>query len=553
MSSIIFGEIIDIGAFDTAAHGATSGYVVAYDIDGVLKQKDIITGSVSIVGSSVTGGSLSTALLIDNQTGITPIIVSTSSYIISGNGGNKIDLNSGTITSGTSSSYSYLIISGDNVVLGNGGLGNSRVLIDTSSITTEYNSNNSQIIGSSSYVLKVSGQKVLVFNTGTVSTTGATISSILSSKDSSIVPNVINSVVIGGEAITATQSNYVYVPNVYLQDGKVIRGTGIGQLKFTATQSIVNFGDNNVTVSNNSVNLGGVVSVNDLYKLPTTDGTVNQIIKTDGAGNLTWTNNASNLAYTVLPTTYIQSTSIIYNNDGVTTFGTYSIGGVIVSGVTSSTNFTVPTGSKVSYSGIATIVGSSLGIPTSITGDFIFTPNLPASYPAYGTASSILSSTTTLSVILSKPRSGLIYQSGLDQVIAAVGNDTLVINSIVTFSDIFYFGTLSIGTTGLPINQTQVDSVTASQIQGLGNYRFGTKSQSFTIADSLSNRVAFAYPSSYGDIDTLTYTGSILNSISGFKRATTDISIVTLSGLTASYRLYVATADNSWNTTITTT
>jgi hypothetical protein len=48
------------------------------------------------------------------------------------------------------------------------------------------------------------------------------------------------------------------------------------------------------------------------------------------------------------------------------------------------------------------------------------------------------------------------------------------------------------------------------------------------------------------------YSGSILNSIS-FKRASSDIIITTLSGLTASYRLYVANADNSWNTTITTT
>jgi hypothetical protein len=47
--------------------------------------------------------------------------------------------------------------------------------------------------------------------------------------------------------------------------------------------------------------------------------------------------------------------------------------------------------------------------------------------------------------------------------------------------------------------------------------------------------------------------GSILNSISAFKRASSDIIITTLSGLTASYRLYVANADNSWNTTITTT
>jgi hypothetical protein len=54
-------------------------------------------------------GFFSSALLIGNQTGITPIISSTSSYILSGSGVNKIDLNAGTITSGTSSSYSYLI------------------------------------------------------------------------------------------------------------------------------------------------------------------------------------------------------------------------------------------------------------------------------------------------------------------------------------------------------------------------------------------------------------------------------------------------------------
>jgi hypothetical protein len=67
-------------------HGATSGYVVGYDLDGILKQKDIITGSVSLIGAAVAGGSLSSALLIGNQTGITPIISSTSSYILSGSG-----------------------------------------------------------------------------------------------------------------------------------------------------------------------------------------------------------------------------------------------------------------------------------------------------------------------------------------------------------------------------------------------------------------------------------------------------------------------------------
>jgi hypothetical protein len=66
-----------------------------------FKTKDIITGSVSH-WAAVQEDLLSFALLIGNQTGITPIISSTSSYILSDLGVNKIDLNAGTITSGTS-------------------------------------------------------------------------------------------------------------------------------------------------------------------------------------------------------------------------------------------------------------------------------------------------------------------------------------------------------------------------------------------------------------------------------------------------------------------
>jgi hypothetical protein len=550
MSSIIFGEKINITTFESETHGATSGYVVGYDLDGILKQKDIITGSVSLIGAAAAGGSLSSALLIGNQTGITPIISSTSSYILSGSGVNKIDLNAGTITSGTSSSYSYLIISGSSVALGNGGLGSRRFLIGNTSITTEYNTSNSQVIGSSSYVLRLSGQNVLTFNSGTVSSGSSTISSIISSKDSSISANAINSIIIGGEAIVATQSDHTYVSNLYVQSGKVIRGTGIGQVKFNATQSIINFGGNNVTISSGSVNLGGTVSVNNLYNLPNYDGNTGQIIKTDGLGNLSWTDNASNLTYTTLPTTSISSIFTIYNNNGSTTFSTYSISGVTVSGTSNLSSITVPTGSKVSYSGTASIASGTP--PTSILGDYIFTPNLPLTYPAYGlTSSSNISVNKSFSVILLKPKTGLTVING--QVTSPLGNDILSLTASVTFSDLFYFGSLLVGGLNLPITQLQVDAINATQIQNLGNYSFGTKSQTFNSTDSSGYRLAFAYPSSYGDINSLTYASSILNSISAFKRASNDVVITTLSGLTASYRLYVANADNSWTTSVTTT
>jgi hypothetical protein len=109
----------------------------------------------------------------------------------------------------------------------------------------------------------------------------------------------------------------------------------------------------------------------------------------------------------------------------------------------------------------------------------------------------------------------------------------------VTFSDLFYFGSLLVGLK--PTYPLQVDAINATQIQNLGNS--WTKSQTFNSTDS--SGYTFAYPSSYGDINSLTYSGSILNSISAFKRASSDIIITTLSGLTASY-LYVANADNSW-------
>ena len=551
MSSIIFGKKIDITTFESETHGATSGYVLAYDLDGILKQKDIITGSVSAIGLT-SGGSLSSALLIGNQTGITPIISSTSSYFLSGSGVNKIDLNAGTITSGTSSSnYSYLIISGSSVALGNGGLGSKRFLIGETSITTEYNTSNSQVIGSSSYVLRLSGQNVLTFNSGTVSSGSSTISSIISSKDSSISANAINSVIIGGEAIVATQSDHTYVSNLYIQNGKAIRGTGIGQVKFNATQSIINFGSNNVTISSGSVNLGGTVSVNNSYRLPAVDGSVDQIIKTDGLGNLYWSNSAaSNLTYTTFPITFITSAFTIYNNNGSTIFATYSISGATVSGNSNVSNITVPTGSKVSYNGTASIASGTP--PTSIIGDYIFTPNLPLTYPAYGlTSSSNISLNKSFSITLLKPKTGLIVIN--NQVSNPVGNDSLSLTASVTFSDLFYFGSLLVGGLSTPISQAQVDSISAAQIQNLGNYNFGTKSQTFNSVDSSGYRLSFAYPSSYGNINSLTYAGSILNSISAFKRASNDVVITTLSGLTASYRLYVANADNSWTTSVTTT
>jgi len=104
-----------------------------------------------------------------------------------------------------------------------------------------------------------------------------------------------------------------------------------------------------------------------------------------------------------------------------------------------------------------------------------------------------------------------------------------------------------------------VNSITSLQVQSLTQlkYKLAGKSTSFPSNDGTTNglgpgwRVVFAYPASLGDITTLTVTGSTINQAGTFKRATPDVNITTIAGTLVPYRVYVASADNSWNNTIT--
>ena len=75
---------------------------------------------------------------------------------------------------------------------------------------------------------------------------------IINSKNSSIDANLLNTVVIGGINLTATESNTVY--------------------------------------------LGNNVNINNAYTLPSTDGTNGQFLKTDGSGNVIWSNEIQKLS-----------------------------------------------------------------------------------------------------------------------------------------------------------------------------------------------------------------------------------------------------------------
>jgi hypothetical protein len=261
------------------------------------------------------------------------------------------------------------------------------------------------------------------------------------------------------------------------------------------------------------------------------------------------------LAATSLVTPVITSRWNIFNNGGTVSFGPTAIDGVTVGTFSTSNTLTVPIGCRVSFTGTSTIPAATIGFstPTTRTGSFTFSGS---TYPVVSATLSTtgLSASTTYTTTITKPRTGLII-SGL-QVIAATGSDTLSVSTQITFSNLFYFGYLNVGPVSSNISQVTVDGLTASQIQGLGNYKFGGRAQTFIANDGgAGSRLIFAYPSSLGLLTTLTYTGSTVNSLGAFTRRTNPVTITTISGASISYHVYVANADDTWGngTTVTIT
>jgi hypothetical protein len=256
---------------------------------------------------------------------------------------------------------------------------------------------------------------------------------------------------------------------------------------------------------------------------------------------------------TSLVTPTIRSRWNIYNFDGITPFGPTSIDGSVLGTFSTSNTLTIPFGCKVSYTGTCSIPGPTTGFstPTTRTGSFSFSGS---SYPVVSATLSTfgLSTNTSYGVIITKPKTGLIVSGS--QVITATGSDVLQVTTQVSFSNLFYYGYLNVGPVSSNISQGDIDGLTASQIQGLGNYKFGGRAQTFIANDGgAGSRLIFAYPSSLGVLTSLTYTGSTVNSLGAFTRATNTLSITTISGATISYYVYVANADNTWGNGITVT
>jgi len=275
MSTIVFPYVTD---FTTTAT-PSSGFAIGFDLDGIFKQKDEY-GVISPLNKG-----LSDVLKSSSDTGTFSLILGTNSYLLSKNGGGSLSLDYGnpsTIFLSTDygvGSESYLQIGTNSIIL-NSNLGSVSISSPTninlvSSETNLLTSNKflsvsgltaakaSEILSTTNHVriglydtyfsFTNDGESITIWDTSTQSQMTTVMDKwpvIIASRNSGIDPSVLNSVIIGGSNMTASSSDTVY--------------------------------------------LGTNVNINNAYTLPSTDGTPGYILKTDGAGNVSWNIDSGN-------------------------------------------------------------------------------------------------------------------------------------------------------------------------------------------------------------------------------------------------------------------
>lgn len=262
MSQVIFNTTVDM---QNILGTPSSGFAVAYDLDNVIKQKDS-NGVVTPIGGGGGSQSLKQTLSIGNDSGTYSVNLGTSSYI-------KSSIGNGRLYLGFGNTYSTYLMNGDlSTATSSANLTPDFIALSktTTNQFTNLNlqSNTSSIsVGSSTYSTTIRNTKNRIFLATSQSGLGSGTTNVLeignisdgndgvvksylhlNTSGSTTSNGVYNTVVIGGENILATQSNFVY--------------------------------------------LGNNVNINNKYTFPNVDGTVDQVMRTDGVGNLYWSDSS---------------------------------------------------------------------------------------------------------------------------------------------------------------------------------------------------------------------------------------------------------------------
>lgn len=235
----------------------SNGYTVAYDLDGVLKQKDS-AGVITPIASSQT---LQSVLKNNNNSGTFSIVMGATSSIFGSRSGRIQVDNFGTssvVISATANgilSRHIISLAGTQIEIADGNRFSS---ISAGNMTF------SMGVGTTTYstFIQLNGERLVIGNLDTTVGAGGLINVFDTGKtwdglgsinkayvhintfSASTVRGVMNSVVIGGQFMTASRSNYVY--------------------------------------------LGNWVNVNNAYTLPNKDGLNNQVLTTNGSGTVSW-------------------------------------------------------------------------------------------------------------------------------------------------------------------------------------------------------------------------------------------------------------------------
>lgn len=262
MSQVIFNTTIDMQNF---LGTPSSGFAVAYDLDNVIKQKDS-NGVVTPIGGGGGSQSLRQTLINGNDSGTYSINLGTSSYIKTSVGNGRLYLSYG-------NTYSSYLMNGNLSTATSSANLTPDFIVLSKTTTNQFTNLNLQsstasiVVGSSTYSTSIRSNRntisFLVNQTGL----GAGSKSVidignisdgndglvksylhLNTNGSTTNGGVYNTVVIGGENLVATQSNFVY--------------------------------------------LGNNVNINNAFTFPNVDGTVDQVMRTDGVGNLYWSDSS---------------------------------------------------------------------------------------------------------------------------------------------------------------------------------------------------------------------------------------------------------------------
>jgi len=245
MSSVIFGGTVSMLTTATPS----IGWVVGYDIDGILKQKNQF-GVITEVGGGPTSGlatspSLQTVLLSGNNSGGSSIIMGTSTFIKSFNGGGKLELDYLGSTNSILLSTDNSLLNEHGLILQNGyaaffanGYQQAIELDNGSGDLSVYNVNEGSVLlgvssGTGAPYDEIDEIKISYNTTATQSTGDTDKQSVfIGTRNSKISNGVVNTVVIGGQGFTASNSNSVYVPDLYLQNQKGIKSTNSNEVFF---------------------------------------------------------------------------------------------------------------------------------------------------------------------------------------------------------------------------------------------------------------------------------------------------------------------------------